>query len=209
MATPAGGYTPIDMLATAADLQAMPGVTLTTDEATLLIQLGTAVVQSVCGQRIVQVVDDQVVLDLDEYDGGPWLFLPERPVTAVSAVAIGATALATLTDYTVQLSRGRLWRATGWRSTLLAYCDQPSTVTVVNTHGWPAGHQRLQLGRAATLGLAKPFAVNPKGAARITIDDYTEAYDAMTAKMEASPFLADRLRAQYAKPPGSVRLVRS
>lgn len=209
MATPAGGISYGDMLATPGDLQGMPGVTIDIDGATLLLQLATAIVQSICGQRIVQVVDDQVVLDLDEYDGGPWLYLPERPVTAVSAVAIGATALAAPVDYTVQLSRGRVWRATGWRSALIAYCDQPSTVTVVYTHGLPVGHQKLQLGRAAVLALAKPVASNPTGATRITIDDYTEAYDAMTAKMEASTFLADRLRAQYAKPPTSVRLVRS
>jgi hypothetical protein len=197
-----------DMLATPSDLASLLQQNVDTATATLLIETATAVVQAICGQRIVQVVGDVQILDLDEYDGGLWLNLPERPVTAVTAVLIGATPLVTPTDYTVQLSRGRLWRSSGWRSTLLAYYEQPSTVTVTNTHGYPTGHQKLQLARSAVLALCKGAYTNPSGAVRMSIDDYSEAYEAMAAQMEASEFLTAALRRQYGRPVGSVPLVK-
>lgn len=193
-----------DQLATPADLATLLQVPLDTDPMTLLVECATAVVQAITGQRILQVIDDETILDLDEHDGGPYIVLPERPVTAVGSVVIGAT---TVTDYSPQLSRNRIWRADGWRSTLIAYTDQPSTVTVVNTHGYPPGHQKLQLARSAVLALAKSCYGNPSGAVRVTIDDYTEAYEAMSAHMDASGFLVKALQRQYGRPVGSVKLV--
>lgn len=173
-------------------------------KATMLVECGTAVVQACVGQRIVEVVDDEVELDLDEYDGGSYLILPERPVTEVTTVTIGATAV---TDYTLQKSKSRMWRADGWRSMLVYYFDQPSTVGIVYTHGYPAGHQKLQLGRGAVLSLISGVYGNPTAATRETIDDYTVAYDKMAALLEASPFLVAALRKQYGRPSRSVRLV--
>lgn len=193
-----------DQLATPADLASLLQQDVDTATATLLIEASTAVVQAVTGQRIIQVVDDLTVLDLDEYDDSLYLALPERPVTAVSVVSIGATAI---TDYTTQLRRNRLWRAYGWRSTLIAYPNQPSQVTVTYTHGYAAGHQRLQLARGATLQLSAAVYGNPGGATREQIDDYAVAYEAASARMEASPALANLLRRQYGRPAGSVRLV--
>lgn len=198
-----------DQLATSADLALMPGVDpdLPPATATLLIECATAVVQAVCGgQRIVQVVDDQVTIDLDGYDDGLYLMLPQRPVQSVSAVLVGSSPV---TDYTAELRRGRLWRASGWRSTLLGYpLSQPSGVTVTYTHGYPAGDQRLQLARSAVLSLAAgPASGATPGVAREQIDDYSVQYEAMAARLEASEFLAGRLRAQYGRPPRSARLV--
>jgi hypothetical protein len=191
-----------DQLATPSDLASALQSDLDASTANLLLECATAVVQAIVGQRIVQVTET-VTLYLDGYDGGPYLPLPERPVTAVSSAMIGATAV---TDYSAQLARARLWRALGWRSTLTAYPDQPSTVTVAYTHGYPAGHQKLQLARSAVLGLAMGAYSNPSGAVREQIDDYSVAFEAMHARMEASPFLRGALRAQYGLPPGSVRL---
>lgn len=195
-----------DMLATPEDLASLLQQDVDTATATLLIEAGTAVVQAITGQRIVQVVNDVMVLDLDEYDGGPYLYLPERPVTAVSAAAIGATVV---TDYTTQLRRGRLWRAYGWRSTLVRYPQQPSQATITNTHGYAPGHQRLQLGRSAVLGLAAAVYANPGGATREQIDDYSVAYEAMAARMEAAQGLQSLLRRQYARPAGSVPFIKA
>lgn len=192
-----------DQLATPADLASLLQQDVDTATATLLIEVATAVVQGVTGQRIVQVVGDVAVLDLDEYDGGLYLDLPERPVTAVTAVSIGATAI---TDYSTQLRRNRLWRAYGWRSTLVAYPDQPSQATVTYTHGYAAGHQRLQLARGAVLQLAAAVYGNPGGATREQIDDYAVSYEATAARMDASPHLAAALRRQYGRASGSVRL---
>lgn len=193
-----------DLLATPSDLASLLQQDVDTATATLLLEGATAIVQGECGQRIIQVVGDVVVMDVDEHDGGTYLVLSERPVTAVTTVLIGATAV---TDYTVTLSRGRLWRALGWRSTLVAYYDQPSTVTVTYTHGYPAGHQKLQLARRAVLGLAAPLYPNPSAAASEKIDDYAVAFEAMAARMEASPYLSKALKRQYGRPGGSVRLI--
>lgn len=194
-----------DQLATAADLALLVGATADARH-TLLVECATAVVQAVTGQRIVEVEDDEAELDLDGYDGGRYLVLPERPVTAVDSVLIGATAV---TDYSLEASRSRLWRADGWRSTLVAYVDQPSTVTVTYTHGYPAGHQKLQLARSAVLSLAMVPAANPGGATAERIDDYSVQFDAMMARMDAAPFLVGALRRQYGRPVGSVRLLAS
>jgi hypothetical protein len=193
-----------DQLATPADLASLLQQDLDASTANLVIECATAVVQAVTGQRIVQVTNDTITLDLDGYDGGVYLALPERPVTAVGAVLIEATAV---TDFSTQLRRGRLWRANGWRSTLVAYFDQPSTVAVTYTHGYAAGHQRLQLARASVLSLAKGAYTNPSGAVREAIDDYSVAYEAMAAQMDASPFLVAALKKQYGRPPGSVPLI--
>jgi hypothetical protein len=124
----------------------------------------------------------------------------------VSAVSIGATAV---TDWTPQLSRNRLYRLYGWRSTLIAYPGQPNTVSVTYTHGYPAGHQKLQLARSATLALAAQGYANPGGAVRMQIDDYSVQYAEMTARMEASQPLVRALMRQYGGPRGSARLVSS
>ncbi len=204
MPIPAGSTT-ADLLADPADLAAILQVdTIDTYTATMLVEIGTAVVQAETGQRIVQVIDDVMELDLDEYDEGPYLVLPERPVTDVSAVLVGATAV---TDWTLQKRRSRLWRAMGWRSTLVYYPDQPSTVTVTCTHGYPAGHQKLQLARGAVLSMISGLYDNPGGASSIKIDDYAATYAAMERQLAASPNLVRLLQRQYGKPVGSIRLV--
>jgi hypothetical protein len=196
-----------DMLATPEDLAALLQQDLDRATAELLIECATAVVQSAAGgQRILQVVNDVETLYLDEYDGGTWLVLPQRPVTAVSAVSIGATSV---TDWSPQLNRSRLFRGDGWRSTLVAYPDAPSTVTVTYTHGFPDGDQRLQLARSATLALAAQGYSNPGGALREQIDDYAVQYTEMSARMEATPQLIQTLRQRYGLAGKSVRLVAS
>lgn len=194
-----------DQLATPGDLAALlERDDLDLYKATMLVECGTAVVQAIAGQRIVEVEDDEVTLDLDGYDGGLYLDLPESPVTAVSTVTIGATVV---TDYTTQLRRSRLWRADGWRSTLLAYPgSQPSTVTATYTHGYPAGHQRLQLARNAVLSLVSTVYGNPTGATREQIDDYAVAYEAISARMEAAPYLRQGLRRYYGRSAGLITI---
>lgn len=195
-----------DLLATPSDLASLLQQDLDTATATLLLQAATAVVQATVGQRLVQVANDVVALDLDENDSGPYLDLPERPVTAVTTVLVGGTAV---TDYSPQLRRNRLWRAYGWRSPLTYYPSQPSQVTVTYSHGYAPTDQRLQLARSATLQLAASAYANPGGAIREQIDDYSVAYEAAATRMEASPSLAGLLRKQYGRGPRSVRLVKS
>lgn len=196
-----------DRLATPEDLASfLERDDLDAYKAGLLVEAATAVVQAVVGQRIVRVTDDEVVIDLDGYSGGLYLDLPERPVTSVSTALIGSTAV---TDYRLEASRGRLWRASGWRSTLLAYPgSEPSTATVTYTHGYATGDQGVQLARAAVLSLAAAVFVNPVGATQESLDDYSVTYEAMATRLEASPFMVGNLRRRYGRPTvGSVRLV--
>lgn len=196
-----------DKLATAEDLASiLQDSAVDASTADLLLECATAVVQAAAGgQRIVQVEDDEVTLYLDDYDDVGYLTLPQRPVTAVSTVLIGETAV---TDYYPQFSRNRLYRADGWRSTLVLYGDQPSTVTVTYTHGYAPGDQRLQLARSATLMLASRGYVNPTGAIREQSDDYAVQYAEMVARMEAHPNLTRSLRAHYGSASSSVRLIK-
>lgn len=199
-----------DLLATPSDLASLLQQDVDTATATLLLETATGIVQATVGQRIVQVVGDVVVLDLEACDNGLWLDLPQRPVTAVLTVLVGATPVAG-TDYAVQLSRGRLWRRTGWRlaTTTSGSWLAPSTVTVTYTHGYAAGDQRLQAARQAVLSLAGSVYVNPSGVTREQIDDYQVAYEAMSARMDASPSLQTLLRRRYGRPAGSVALVKA
>lgn len=202
-----------DMLVTPEELASSLQKDLDTASATLAIEIATGAVQAAAGQRILQVVDDEVDLDLDELDGGLYLTLPEWPVTAVGSAAVGATAV---TDFTPQLSRGRLWRALGWRSATLPYWDAPSTVTVVYTHGYAAGDQKLQLARGVVLSLAGGAYDSAGGSSTVVreqIDDYAVQYAQMTASVETAlnpdgP-LARALRRAYGRPRRSARLVRA
>lgn len=197
-----------DKLATAGDLASLLQIpSIDTATANLLLEMATAVVQATTGQRIIQVQDDEIVLDLDEYDTDWYLYLPQRPVTAVSSVAIGSTVLVPVTDYTVQFGRGRLWRSCGWRSELIRFPDQPSTVAVTYTHGYPDGHQKLQLARSAVLSMINALYANPTGAASVRIDDYAATYAAMERQLASSQFLTLALKKQYTRSPRSPRLV--
>lgn len=164
----------------------------------MLIECATAVVQAAAGgQRIVLVEDDagDITGTTDAY-----LRLPQTPVSEVSDVELDGDALVEGTDF--RRRGARLWRAEGW-----ATCwGEPSTVTFTYTHGYAAGRQELQLGRGAVLGLIRGLFDNPTGVSREAIDDYSVAYEAMSAAMEASPNLQASLRRQYGLRAGLVRI---
>lgn len=190
------------MLCEPEDLASLLEQDLDAYKATMLVECATAVVQATCDQppqRLIAVADDEVQL-VALPNTGAWLDLPQRPVTAVTSVEVDGDALTVDDDY--KLFGARLWRSSGWA----ASCWEPAAVTVVYDHGYAEGHQLLQLARAATLSLIKGVYGNPDGAVRVAVDDYSAAYEAMQAQMDASPFLQRRLRAQYGRPAGTVRV---
>jgi hypothetical protein len=197
-----------DMLATPADvanLLQIPLDAFNAETAILLLEAGTAVVQAFTGQDLLLKVDDVEEIDLDEYDYGRYLYLRQRPVVSVAEVKIGATVI---TEYTPQLSRGRLWRHCAWRSEMVRWLDHPSTATVKYTHGYAAGAQDLQLARGVTLALIGSVYSNPSGASSLRIDDYAATYAAMERTLLAQDTLMQLLRKKYAVRPRSARLVR-
>lgn len=187
-----------DQLAEPEDLASLLEKDLDAYKAVMLIECATAIVQEAAGnQRIVEVEDDP-----GEQMGttDSWLWLPQRPVTAISDVEIDGEALTVDTDF--KRFGSRLWRKCGW-----AECwSEPSTITYTYTHGHAAGSQDLQLARSAVLGLVKGLFDNPTGAVREAIDDYSVAYEAMAAQMEASPYVRKALRSKYGIPAGLVRV---
>jgi hypothetical protein len=192
-----------DQLATPEQLASALQQDLDTSTANLWLNAATAVVQEAAGQRIIQVVADTATL-LGNTDS--WLDLPQIPVTAVISVTVDGTALTAVAagGSTAGYRRysSRLWRGDGWQT----YVGEPSTVVVVNTHGYAAGAQELELARSAVLGLSKVAYVNPSGAKSEAIDDYRVAYEAIAAALEASPNLKAALRRQYGRRAGLVRI---
>lgn len=182
-----------DQLATPDDLAKLLGVEVD-DRVTMLVEIGTAVVQATVGQRLVEVADDSVTLAGSVRS---WLRLPQRPVSAVASVTIDG---AEVTDY--KRFGADLFRRCGWAASNV----EPSVVEVVYSHGYAADAQELQLARGAVLALMKGWADNTSGLKSERIDDYQVVYDEVAAQLEASPFLRSALRRQYGSPAGLVRI---
>lgn len=196
-----------DLLATPAELLAMPGLQQTPrPTARLLLEIATAVVQAATGQRLVAVCDDTLVLDLDDDAHTKELLLPEQPVTGITAVWINE---APVSDYTVRYARGALWRACGWRAQVQNWRCEPVTVTVTYDHGYPRRHHGLQLARSACLMLAASVATGTSGITSESIGDYSVTYQAMTERLDSAPLLQKALRRRYARTRfASLRLTR-
>lgn len=194
-----------DQLASLADLAALFHVDvadLNEPAATLLIECATAVVQEAAEQRIVRATSTVTL----EPSPGRWLWLPQQPVVSVESVTLDGTALAS-GDYSL---RGyRLWRSSGWQTVTsweTSGMSAPSEVVVEYTHGYEAGAQELQRARQAVVALAGAVYANPKGTVREQIDDYAVAYEAMSARMEAAPYLRQGLRRYYGRSAGLITL---
>lgn len=186
-----------DMLATKEDLASLlerDDILIT--KAVMLIECATAVVQAVVGQRIVAATSTAVL----PAPSGFHLQLPQWPVRSVLSVSIDGGS----PDTEWRPDGGLLWRARGWRTR----SGWPNDVAVLYEHGNPTGTQGLQLARSSVLSLASGVYDNPTGATRESVDDYTRAYEAMTARMDASPFLVKRLVAEYGMPAVSISLGR-
>lgn len=196
-----------DQLATPESLASLLQQDLDASTANLVLDVSTAVVQEAAGQRLVQVADDEMTL-LGTTES--WLWLPQRPVTAVTSVELDGDAVDEDAIGTVVAGYrrfgDRLWRCEGWQT----YLYVPSTVVVINTHGYASGDQDLELARGATLSIAKGMYANPSGVAREQIDDYAVSYAKAAGEaadlMEAAPGLRAALRRKYGRRAGLVRI---
>lgn len=187
-----------------ADALQIPLASLPSGTGTFLLETATAVVQEAAGgQRIVAVSGDTATL-IGTTDS--WLDLPQIPVTSVASVTLDGVALtagtAVSASTTYRLLGNRLWRGDGWQN----YVGVPSSVVAVNTHGYAAGSQGIQLARGAVTSLAKSQYTNVSGVASESIDDYNVTYQAMSAQMEASPYLKAALQRQYGRRGALMRL---
>ncbi len=113
-----------DQFATASDLAARLGVTLTAgeqDRADALLISATGAVQTAAGQQISRVADDTLTV---RGTREPTILLPERPVESVASVTVDGTAV---TDWWVQ--NDELVRPCG-------FGHDGIEVTIVYTHGF-------------------------------------------------------------------------
>ena len=191
-----------DMLASLVDLATLLGKTeedpLDNSSGTLALEVATAVVQNAAGQRILLVEDDAITV----WGGaGQTLVLPERPIVSVASVTYNGTLLAQGTDW--RMGPDGLWRRCGWTEDP---CE-PSQVDVVCSHGYAADRQEIQLGRGATLSVARGVMTNPDGTIREQIDDYAVAFAEAEAALDLMPGMSDRLRRQYGRKAGMVRVI--
>jgi hypothetical protein len=158
-------------LVTQTELETLLGETLDADVAALLLNTASGVVRGVVGQELSAVTDD--VLSIMGTTS-VWLLLPQRPVTAVTAVELDGDALTSGTDY--KRFGSRLWRAGGWRT-----CpSEPTAVQVTYSHGYAAGDWRLETARSMVLTLAANKVKNPGAVESEAVDDYRVRY-AVTA----------------------------
>lgn len=189
-----------DAFATPDDLAKLPGLSgIDPASAQVMLECATSVIQAALnGQTILQVADDTFEL-LGTTDS--WLDLPQRPVTAVTAVTVdGGDPLVEGTDYVRYGSR--LWRSCGW-----ARCaSEPSKVSGTYTHGYDPIERGFQPARSTALMLAASVASGPVGVTSERIDDYQVMYEQMAARLDASPFLLKALQRQYGRRAGLVRL---
>lgn len=213
------------MLATVDDLANLlqiPVADVDTTQATVLLEAVTAVVQeAACNQRLVYQADDTANLIGTPQ---PLLFLPQRPVTAVTSVVMDGQTLVEGDDYKL-LGTHILRRACGWQTTApgqSAYllgspylpglvapgAVEPTNVVVTYSHGYQTGDQNLQLARSAVLSIARTVWDNPSGATQVRIDDFAAVYDAAAASMQATPNLRRSLRRKYGLRSGFVQVGR-
>jgi hypothetical protein len=141
-----------DQLATNTDLVVwldIPTLTMPTDRAEEALHVATGWVQSYTQQKLVPVTGDVVTLDVPPNTRELWL--PERPVTAVTSVTILGVPLVSGTDSTlIGASRLRAKRWTYWPT------DDPVVVTY--NHGYATADQTL---RGVVLSAAARIINNP------------------------------------------------
>jgi hypothetical protein len=166
----------------------------------LQLAVASGRVRAEVGQDFTAVTDDTVVLD---GVGDQWLALPQRPVTAVTAVTVNDVAQ-DATSWT--LSADRLYRRCGWdRGDTDVYGYGPTLVSVTYDHGYAVIPDDV---KGVTLMLASDLISNPQGLTAEDIDDYKwRRSESATATTPAATLMAAVVR-RYGARSRSVRLVR-
>jgi hypothetical protein len=155
--------------------------------AELAVDMATAYVQNIVGQRITQGTSNVTLYVTDP--GATTVRLPQWPATDVTEVTIGGGAA--VTDFTV-LPTG-LYRANGF-TTGQTYSNAPVPVTVAYTHGYDPIPDDI---KAATLYVAAQMYGNPSGATSVAIDDYRESRSDNASRDLLPAAMVEQLKASY------------
>jgi hypothetical protein len=174
----------------------------------LMLTIASGTVRAATGMGFSAVAGDTAVLMADSADG-PWLTLPARPVTGVTAVEMGGVPLAV---GTWTLYGHRLYRPGGWGSYGGVYVANastgwlsPSLVTVTYNHGYAVIPDDV---KAATLAVAAELIANPQGLTAEDIDDYRWRRDATAGSSTPAVTALETVVRRYRPGARSVRLSR-
>jgi hypothetical protein len=190
-------------LATPDDLAARLGVTFDsgqTARAEALIADASAYVRNYTRQTITTVTDDVATL---ESTTEQWLWLPERPVIAVSSVSIGSAVVSPV--YWVLQGYG-LYRFYGWQGRFYGTTstwNQPDTITVTYDHGFDVVPDDIV---AVVCKIAKASWLNPQGLQRWRQGETEVALSASTVAEGCLDMDDKRVLDFYRRPRRSVKL---
>jgi hypothetical protein len=179
--------------ATTDDLAARLKRTFTAAEesqADQFLEGATARIRAITDQWISLVVDDEITVQAPI---SRVLWLPERPVVAVTSVEIDGVAT---TAWKLRGSRLILNEGT-WAD----LCEEHE-VDVVYTHGYAAESDGIALAWDACLALAGQQMNNPKNLSSRSIDDYREAFADASLGSDLGA-LGKALRKKYARRPAT------
>jgi hypothetical protein len=131
----------------------------------------SALIRDFLRQDVTAVAGDVMTREAPD---GPWLDLPQRPVTAVASVVINGTVVGNFSQI-----GDRLYRVFGWRwpsvDTIppMAIYGLKSTLKVTYDHGYAAVPPTIV---AVCRRMALRALVNPVGVTSEAIDDYKVSY---------------------------------
>lgn len=130
----------------------IPADTFPADRATLLVNSASAAIRGHCGWNITEETVTGDVID----GTGKWdLWLPTKNLTAVASLVENGVTLVSGTNYD-WYRNGQLARSGRWTS-------KAKAITITYTHGYPAGHVKLELARSMCLTAAARMLNNPAG----------------------------------------------
>jgi hypothetical protein len=189
--------------ATPTELAALLKADVDTTSATQALTFATAIVRAFTGQNIEQRTYTGVILPIVSIDSTWGVRLPQRPVTAVSSVAVNGTTYTLGTDYAWNgwAPYIRLAKTTDSTAT---FQDEPQA-TVTYTAGYATVPDEV---KAVTLGVAVRMYDNPTGLRTFSIDDHAETFAGGDSEIAGVSLLAPErsILRRYRERVGSVRV---
>jgi len=167
--------------ATETELEAYTGATIATDRATILLDMATGAIQAYTNQTMTFEAGDSITLP---GNFGHLLTLPERPVTAVTSVTLGDTALVVDVDYVwdgkdglyrgtkvdgILSVNGPDWLVNGWGD----WGGPGAVVTIVYSHGFATIPNDI---KGVCLALAARSLSSPDGVNSESVGSYSVSY---------------------------------
>lgn len=165
-----------------------------TASAQLALDIASSIVRARTGQDFAEKVDD--VVTLDTY-GEEDVRLPQRPVTAVTALTTRERGSATSTTRTVNTH----FEVRGDRLRWVGGGGWPYEVTVTYTHGYTTIPDDV---KGATLAVAAEIYDNPEGLSRSALDDDTAQHE--WAEDSPAERMLKLVEKRYRRRPLTVRL---